>query len=119
MRALMHPERGEIVLPAVLDALSDPTRLAIAAFLAETEIEAQCGRFLCFGSKTNLTYHLARLREAGVTRTRIEGTRRFISLRKEDLEERFPGLLQAVLAAARAQPELARLVEDAKAEAEA
>jgi DNA-binding transcriptional ArsR family regulator len=119
MRALMHPDRGEIVLPAVLDALSDPTRLAIAAFLAETEIEAQCGRFLCFGSKTNLTYHLARMREAGVTRTRIEGTKRLISLRKEDLEARFPGLLQTILAAARAEPELAAILERARAEAAA
>ena len=42
-----------------------------------------------------------------MTRTRIEGTKRLISLRKEDLEARFPGLLQTILAAARAEPELA------------
>ncbi len=39
------------------------------------------------------SYHLRLLREAGLTRTRAEGTQRFISLRRDDLEERFPGLL--------------------------
>ena len=50
--------------------------------------------------KTNLSYHFARLREAGITRVRIDGPYRKISLRIEDLEARFPGLLETILAAA-------------------
>ena len=42
------------------------------------------------------SYHLRLLREAGVTRTRAEGTQRFISLRSEDLERRFPGLVEVL-----------------------
>ena len=39
------------------------------------------------------SYHLKLLREAGVTRTRAEGTQRLICLRSDDLESRFPGLV--------------------------
>jgi hypothetical protein len=37
------------------------------------------------------------LREAGITRTRMEATRCYVSLR-EDFNARFPGLIPAVLA---------------------
>jgi DNA-binding transcriptional ArsR family regulator len=93
-----HPETAEIELSAVLDALSDPVRRAVVVQLAR-EGEQSCSAFAGHGSKTSLAYHYARLREAGVTRTRCEGARRMVSLRTDDLEARFPGLLRAVLAA--------------------
>ena len=104
MRYLPHPAREQIELAAVLEALSDPTRLAIVVELARqaAEWEARCGEFNHLGSKTNLTYHFAKLRAAGVTHARAEGTSRFISLRRDDLESRFPGLLDTVIKAARA-----------------
>jgi DNA-binding transcriptional ArsR family regulator len=104
MRYLPHPTREQIELAAVLEALSDSTRLGIVIGLAdqETEWEARCGEFTHLGSKTNLTYHFAKLRAAGVTHARVEGTSRFISLRREDLDARFPGLLDTVIKAARA-----------------
>ena len=103
MRYLPHPIRDQIELSAVLEALSDPTRLAIVVGLAEqkAEWEARCGEFTHLGSKTNLTYHFAKLRAAGVTHARAEGTSRFISLRREDLNARFPGLLDTVIKSAR------------------
>ena len=87
----------------LLDCLSDTTRLAIVynlANLAERDSELRCGDFTCFGAKSNLTYHFARLREAGVIQTRLEGTGRYISLRRKDLDARFPGLLESILASA-------------------
>lgn len=99
-KALHHPRRDQIQMSAVLDALSDPVRLRIVGQLAR-DGERTCSTFLDLGQKTNLTYHLARLREAGVTRTRVEGPYRHISLREEDLETRFPGLLKAILASLR------------------
>jgi DNA-binding transcriptional ArsR family regulator len=60
-----------------------------------------CGQFLKFGSKTNLSYHLAKLRQAGITSTEVSGTARLISLRRADLDQRFPGLLDSIIAAAR------------------
>jgi len=104
MRQLNHPEPERIRLTDVLDALSDPTRLAIALRLAERSC-ACCGDFDSFATKPNLTYHFARLREAGIIRVKAEGTSRRMSLRLEELEERFPGLMSAVLAAARASDE--------------
>ncbi|MEJ0013488.1 MAG: helix-turn-helix transcriptional regulator [Bauldia sp.] len=120
MRTLPHPNTNEIELARVLEALSDPTRLAVVAFLALGDgepFETRCGDFQAFGSKTNLTYHLAKLREAGVTQTRIAGTSRYISLRRADLEARFPGVLDTLITAALSEPERAALVRAAQAEA--
>ena len=105
MRYLPHPTREQIELPDVLEALSDPTRLAIVVDLAkqEAEWEARCGEFTHLGSKTNLTYHFAKLRAAGVTHARAEGTSRFISLRRDDLDARFPGLIDTVIRSATAR----------------
>jgi len=100
MRKFPHPGREQIELPNVLDALSDPTRLAIVTQIAN-EGEMRCGTFLDLASKTSLSYHFAKLREAGVTRTRVEGTSHFMTLRREDLDRRFPGLLDSILSAAK------------------
>jgi DNA-binding transcriptional ArsR family regulator len=101
MRSLPHPSREQLDLAAILEALGDPTRLKL--FLQADEMcEARCGSFSAHGSKTNLSYHFQRLREAGIFQVRIEGTNRFISLRREDLEARFPGLIDSLLTAARA-----------------
>jgi DNA-binding transcriptional ArsR family regulator len=99
-RALHHPQREQLSLAAVLEALSDPVRLEIVLRLNDTG-EERCGSFEDLGGKANLTYHFARLREAGVTQTRLDGPYRYISVRAKDLEARFPGLLAAVLAGAR------------------
>ena len=99
---LAHPTTDQIDLANVLTALGDATRLAIAAELArQQDGPVACSHFLMFASKTNLSYHLAKLREAGVTRTEVSGTSRFTTLRRSDLEQRFPGLLDSVLAAAK------------------
>jgi DNA-binding transcriptional ArsR family regulator len=102
---LSHPNTDQIDLPNVLTALGDPTRLAIAAELARRDDgPVACSHFLMFTSKTNLSYHLAKLREAGVTRTEVSGTSRFTTLRRADLDARFPGLLDSVLASAKDAP---------------
>jgi DNA-binding transcriptional ArsR family regulator len=106
-------------LAHVLETLSDPTRLAIVAFLASMDgdtLEARCGDFTAFGSKSNLAYHLAKMRESGVTLTRVEGTSRYVSLRREDLDTRFPGLLATIIAAALSEPERAAVVARAQEE---
>ena len=97
---ITHPDRGEIELAEVLHALSDPIRLRIVAELARSEGSPTCGSFDVPVSKSTCTHHFRVLREAGITLTRPEGTHRYVSLRREELDERFPGLLDAVLAAA-------------------
>jgi DNA-binding transcriptional ArsR family regulator len=95
--SLHHPERDEIELPAVLHALSDPHRLDIVRKLAEDSEPRPCGTFDLEVTKSTLTHHFRTLREAGVIEQRREGTARLTSLRREDLDARFPGLLDAVL----------------------
>jgi DNA-binding transcriptional ArsR family regulator len=98
MREPHHPSRAELELPDVLHALSDPARLAIVRHLQD-EGECSCGHFELAVSKATLSHHFRVLREAGVLRCRPDGRKRFLKLRREDLDSRFPGLLDAVVEA--------------------
>jgi DNA-binding transcriptional ArsR family regulator len=105
MREPHHPSRSELELPDVLHALSDPARLAIVRHLAFRE-ECACGGFDSKLSKATLSHHYRVLREAGIVRTRPDGRKRLLSLRREDVDARFPGLLDAVLAERRTADKL-------------
>jgi DNA-binding transcriptional ArsR family regulator len=94
-----HPTREEMDLAAVLHALSDPMRLRIVAGLA-AQTGRTCKSFELPVTKSTCTHHFRVLREAGVIRQRLEGTTKLNSLRRDDLEARFPGLLDSVLRAA-------------------
>lgn len=98
MRTLFHPNRQDIRLTAILYALSDPIRLQIVTNLAR-DGELNCSGFGIEMPKSSFSHHIKVLRESGVIQTRIEGTQRFVSIRFDDLDARFPGLLQAVLQA--------------------
>jgi DNA-binding transcriptional ArsR family regulator len=97
---LEGPPREDIALEAVLHALSDPVRLGIVAALRECGGERRCGSFTVPVTKSTLTHHFRVLRDAGVIVQRQEGTTRLSRLRVDDLDERFPGLLDAILSAA-------------------
>ena len=99
-----HPSRDELELAAVLHALSDPVRLMMVRGLAEVAEGRSCGSFDVPVTKSTCTHHFKVLREAGVIQQRQEGTRRVNTLREEDLEARFPGLLATILQAAGDQP---------------
>jgi DNA-binding transcriptional ArsR family regulator len=111
---LLRPSTDDLEIAAVLHALSDPQRLQIVRHLAADGTPRRCGAFdLCI-TKSTLTHHFRVLREAGVIDQREEGTARLNSLRRDDLDSRFPGLLDAVLAAAPCPP-----VQDAARESAA
>lgn len=101
---VFHPPVEELTLPKVLAALADPARLATVRTLARVG-ESACGRIQHDAglevSKSTMSHHLRILREAGITHSRVQGARRLLTLRRDDLDRRFPGLLDAVL-----QPEL-------------
>ena len=106
MAATATEERtDELSLERVLHALSDPVRLRIVAALAERG-EGSCGSFDVPVTKSTCTHHFKVLREAGVIRQRQQGTKRVNTLRDDDLEARFPGLLATILQAAEHQPHL-------------
>ncbi len=90
------PEVGDLDLAAVLHALSDPIRLRIVAELA-AEGEMCCKAFDLPITKSTCSHHFRVLREAGVISSRADGKTRVNTLRRDALEARFPGLLEAVL----------------------
>lgn len=96
---LPQPGRDEIRIEAVLQALGDPVRLQFVRALADAPGGAACGEVPLPVSKSTRTHHLRTLREAGVVTVRTEGTRRISTLRRADLDARYPGLLDGVLAA--------------------
>jgi DNA-binding transcriptional ArsR family regulator len=98
MRRLYQPECKQIALTAVFQALCDQNRLAIVKILAARG-ETTCHDFEVNIAKSTLSHHFRVLREAGIIETRIQGTQRYVSLRTEDLEIRFPGLLKIVITA--------------------
>jgi DNA-binding transcriptional ArsR family regulator len=95
--ALDHPDVAELQLVDVLQALADPVRLELVRILDDADGALACGEIPLTVSKSTGSHHLKVLREAGVIRGQIDGTRRYYTLRRADLEARFPGLLASVL----------------------
>ena len=95
---IAHPSIDALDLATIMRTVGDPLRLQIVRMLADGE-EHSCNdmnRTLGLPMSTG-SYHLRLLREAGVTRTRAAGTQRLISLRRDDLEARFPGLVDVLV----------------------
>jgi DNA-binding transcriptional ArsR family regulator len=94
---IQHPATEALDLATIMRTLGDPVRLEIVRLLADGRPRV-CGELstaLELPASTG-SYHLRLLREAGITRTRADGTLRHISLRREDLDARFPGLVDVL-----------------------
>ncbi|MEU8837427.1 metalloregulator ArsR/SmtB family transcription factor [Streptomyces sp900116325] len=95
---LAQPDLDEVDIGQVLRALSDPVRLEIVRAL-DAAGEGSCNSLTLPVAKSTISHHLRTLREAGVIRTRLDGTSRVSQLRSDDLERRFPGFLNSVVMA--------------------
>jgi len=98
MRPFTHPAAADIDLVGVLYALGDRARLAIVRALAE-QGELSCAQAGCDLPKSTLSHHFAVLRQAGLIHSRRQGTHLMSTLRRDELDARFPGLLDTVLKA--------------------
>jgi DNA-binding transcriptional ArsR family regulator len=98
-----EPAVTELTLPTVLAALADPGRLATVRALSRLTVSIGCAELREEAgldvTKSTMSHHLKVLREAGVTHTRVTGVHRYVSLRRDDLDDAFPGLLDAVIGA--------------------
>ncbi|MER5556871.1 ArsR family transcriptional regulator [Streptomyces sp. NPDC002793] len=102
-RTVEHPDLSQVSLHQVLEALVDPVRRSVVAQLAGAGADLSCGTFVAPVSLSTLTHHFNVLREAGVIRQYYVGTTKMNALRTDEMDERFPGLLPAVLAALAAE----------------
>jgi DNA-binding transcriptional ArsR family regulator len=98
----LAPELESIDVLTVLQALSDPVRLAIVRQLASCSSPdgLMCGQLELPVSKSTGSHHLKTLHRSGITAERQQGVCKYIQLRRSELDERFPGLIESVLAAA-------------------
>lgn len=87
----------DISLETVLQALSDPCRVAIVRALLRAKGRAlACNEVRLDVSKATRSHHFEVLRAAGIITTKVEGTKRLTSLRRKEFNQRFPGLLKLV-----------------------
>jgi DNA-binding transcriptional ArsR family regulator len=96
-RTVEHPPTCDMTVVDVFAALGDPTRIAIVRTLCAAGGEMAWSSFDLPIARSTLSHHLKVLRTAGIVKCRQDGTRSFVSLRLDDLERRFPGLVQIVL----------------------
>ena len=98
-RTLPQPAREAIEIVTVLQALADPVRLEVLRELAKVTEPRSCalGAYDVDITAATLSHHWRVLREAGLTTTFVDGRTRWVELRRDDLQARFPGLLDAVL----------------------
>ncbi|WP_211245933.1 ArsR/SmtB family transcription factor [Actinomadura oligospora] len=98
-----HPSVQDVTLQQILEALVDPVRRSIVTRLWDSDTDIKCGGFDLTVSKSTATHHFNVLREAGLIRQHYAGTARMNTLRRDELEQTFPGLLKAIVTAAHRQ----------------
>ena len=89
----------DVRIEDIFYALSDPVRLEIVQRLA-SDGDATCSALDGGRPKSSMSHHFRVLREAGLLRTRNEGVQSINTLRQEEIQKRFPGLLSTVLSVA-------------------
>lgn len=94
--AVDHPEVGTVSVDDVLRALADPTRRQIVRLLI-AEGDRPCGTFGLPVAASTLSHHFRTLRNAGILRQYDDGRQRMNTLRLDELDTRFPGLVRTVL----------------------
>jgi len=95
---IRHPDVEALDLATIMRTLGDPMRLEIVRSLACCPDADGLAFYERLGLPASTgSYHAKLLRQAGVTRSRAAGTQRLLSLRRDDLESRFPGLIDLVL----------------------
>lgn len=96
MRTYKHPAPENFTLERILYALSDPVRLEIVRHLSRVE-EATCGELDGGRPKSSMSHHFRVLRDSGLVYTRTVGTTHMNSLRNDELNARFPNLIDTIL----------------------
>ena len=109
MRPLYHPAIEDVTVEGILHALSDPVRVRIFKNIASSECAQTCSTFLEVSGqpipKSTLSQHFKVLRETGLVRSERKGVELHNVSRCREIDERYPGLLSAIVAAHQRQLE--------------
>ena len=109
MRPLYHPAIEDVTVEGILHALSDPVRVRIFKNIASSECAKTCSTFLEVSGqpipKSTLSQHFKVLRETGLVRSERKGVELHNVSRCAEINDRFPGLLPAIVAAHQRQLE--------------
>lgn len=113
MKTVVHPSIKDLRLENILYALSDSVRLSVVQQLAKN-VQMTCGEFSACGDKgkSTMTHHFKVLREAGIIHTQIDGREHLTTLRRKDLDTKFPGLLDSILRSASPQKKARQTVRE-------
>lgn len=107
MKPLFHPSLGDVTVEGILHALSDPVRAAIFVDIAASGFSRTCSNFLSINRrsipKSTLSQHFKALREAGLIRSERRGVELQNTSRCAEIEQRFPGLIGAIVNAHKIQ----------------
>ncbi|WP_171167349.1 ArsR family transcriptional regulator [Streptomyces sp. I05A-00742] len=102
-RTLPEPSVDSFDLTVILSALADPGRRTLMSALYRAVEPIDCAVLVeqvDLGlSNPTISHHYRVLREAGLTRTFVDGRKRVVRVRRDEMEGRFPGLLEAILGA--------------------
>src|ERR1700731_4820685 len=118
MRPLFHPSVEDVTVEGILHALSDPVRVAIFTDIASSNCSQNCTNFVNVSErpipKSPLSQHFKALREAGLIRGERRGVEMYNTSRCSEIENRFPGLIPAIVNAHKVQSEAKRPARKAK-----
>jgi DNA-binding transcriptional ArsR family regulator len=107
MRPLFHPSVEDVTVEGILHALSDPVRVAIYAQIVGSACPQSCSNFLSVSEKaipkSTLSQHFKALREAGLIRGERRGVEMHNTSRCSEIDQRFPGLIAAIVNAHKVQ----------------
>ena len=96
-RTFVHPSIDDITIDGVLHALADPLRRDMVSFLY-VHGSTNCSACSCPDiSPSTISFHTKILRESGLIRSEKVGVSVINSVRHDDLNQRFPGLLDVIL----------------------
>jgi predicted transcriptional regulator len=93
----------DVTVAGILHALADPVRLGIVQELRTTDSGMNCvetiGKVDISMPKSTCSLHFQILREAGLIRSERKGIELSSQLRLDELNARFPGLIDCILQA--------------------
>ena len=100
MRLLTHPPIESVTVEGILHALSDPDRMAVFASLASADSARSCATLVGIAErdipKSTLSQHFRVLRDAGLIRSERQGVEMLSTSRRDEIDQRFPGLVDSI-----------------------